>query len=56
MLKKDGSWHFSINFHILNKITIKYRYPIPQINDLIDQLQGSQFFSMLDLKSGYHHI
>ncbi|GKB28640.1 putative reverse transcriptase domain-containing protein [Tanacetum coccineum] len=39
----------------LNKLTVKNHYPLPRINDLFDQLQGSQFFSKIDLRSGYHH-
>ncbi|GJY68155.1 putative reverse transcriptase domain-containing protein [Tanacetum coccineum] len=40
----------------LNKLTVKNRYPLPRIDDLFDQLQGSQFFSKIDLRSGYHHL
>ncbi|GKD19021.1 putative reverse transcriptase domain-containing protein [Tanacetum coccineum] len=40
----------------LNKLTVKNRYPLPKINDLFDQLQGSQFFSKIDLRSGYHQL
>lgn len=56
VLKKDGSWHFCIDFHALNKIIIKNIYPLPCIDDLIDQLQGAKFFTKLDLKNGYHQI
>ncbi|GJV55681.1 putative reverse transcriptase domain-containing protein [Tanacetum coccineum] len=41
---------------MLNKLTIKNRYPLPRIDDLFDQLQGSQYFSKIDLRSGYHHL
>ncbi|GJR95724.1 putative reverse transcriptase domain-containing protein [Tanacetum coccineum] len=40
----------------LNKLTVKNRYPLPKIDDLFDQLQGSQFFSKIDLRSGYHQL
>ncbi|GJY90443.1 putative reverse transcriptase domain-containing protein [Tanacetum coccineum] len=40
----------------LNKLTVKNRYPLPRIDDLFDQLQGSQFFSKIDLRSGYHQL
>ncbi|GJV81480.1 putative reverse transcriptase domain-containing protein [Tanacetum coccineum] len=45
-----------IDYRELNKLTIKNRYPLPRINDLFDQLQGSQFFSKIDLRSGYHQL
>ncbi|GKA10532.1 putative reverse transcriptase domain-containing protein [Tanacetum coccineum] len=44
------------DYHELNKLTIKYRYPLPRINDLFDQLQGSCYFSNIDLRSGYHQL
>ncbi|GKB13300.1 putative reverse transcriptase domain-containing protein [Tanacetum coccineum] len=52
--KKDGSFRMCINYRELNKFTFKNRYPLPRIDDLFDQLQGSQFFSKIDLRSGYH--
>ncbi|GKE23172.1 retrotransposon protein, putative, ty3-gypsy subclass [Tanacetum coccineum] len=45
-----------INYRELNKLTIKNRYPLPGIDDLFDQLQGSQYFSKIDLRSGYHQL
>ena len=52
--KKDGGWRMCVDYRALNKISVKNRYPLPRIEDLIDQLQPAMFFSKLDLKSGYH--
>ncbi|KAI3776203.1 hypothetical protein L1987_45975 [Smallanthus sonchifolius] len=54
--KKDGSFHMCIDYRELNKLTIKNRYPLPIIDDLFDQLQGSICFSKIDLRSGYHQL
>jgi hypothetical protein len=54
--KKDGSIRLCIDYRKLNKVTIKNIYPLPRINDLFDQLQGSQVFSKIDLRSGYHQL
>ena len=54
--KKDGSFRKCIDYRELNKLTIKNRYPLPRIDDLFDQLQGSSFYSKIDLRSGYHQL
>ncbi|GJV03972.1 putative reverse transcriptase domain-containing protein [Tanacetum coccineum] len=53
---KDGSFRMCINYRELNKLTIKNRYPLPRIDDLFDQLQGSSVYSKIDLRSGYHQL
>ncbi|GKE40997.1 hypothetical protein Tco_1464402, partial [Tanacetum coccineum] len=52
--KKDGSFQMCIDYQELNKLTVKNRYPLPRIDYLFDQLQGSSVYSKIDLRSGYH--
>ncbi|GJT06628.1 putative reverse transcriptase domain-containing protein [Tanacetum coccineum] len=54
--KKDESFWMCIDYRELNKLTVKNRYPLPRIDDLFDQLQGSSVYSKIDLRSGYHQL
>jgi hypothetical protein len=56
VLEKEGTWRMCPNFCSFNKLTIKDKFPICVIDDLLDELSGSQYFTKLDLRYGYHQI
>jgi hypothetical protein len=54
--KKDDTWRFCVEYRKLNDLTMKNRFPMPLVEEILEELAGTKYFSSLDLTAGYHHI
>ena len=56
ILKSDDTWRFCVDYRRLNEVAIRNVYPLPRISDILSKFQGAEYFSIMDLQSGYHQL